>query len=135
MAGKHGPDEILIKVDNSGGTLVDLSPYIDTFNGITKEALTEEDTVFGDANETHGVVGVSRVQPVTLEGWYDDTATTGPHAILNAIGNTRSLQITWGNSLTTTVECVITSYARSAARSGSTRFSANLLPTGAVTEA
>ena len=135
MAGKHGPDEIRIDVDNSSGSLVNLSAYIDTFNGITKEALTEEDTVCGDADETHGAVGVAQVQPVTLEGWYDDTASIGPHVILNAIGNTRSLKITWGNSKTTIVEAIIQTYARLPARGGSTRFTATLQPTGAVTEA
>lgn len=131
---QYGQDALRIEVDNSAGSLVNLSPYIDTINDVEVQALLQQTDTFGDAWVEQAFTGVRRMQPVTLEGTYDDTATTGPDAVLNALGATRTLKITWGGTKTTTVEVVITSYVRRPTRGELTRFACTLTPTGAVTE-
>lgn len=132
---KYGSNSLVIEVDNSAGTLVNLSNYIDTINDVNVEALLQESTAFGDSWVENLFTGIKKMDPVTIEGFYDDTATTGPDAILNSLGDTRTLKITWGGSKTTTVETIITKYPRKAVRGELTRFSCELTPTGAVTEA
>ena len=131
---KYSSADLKIEIDNSGGTPVDLSAYIDTIDGFNMEALTQESTPFGVDAEEHLAVGISRTNPVTVEGFYDDTAASGPDAVLNSIGDTRTLTITWdGDSNSDSVEAIIQTYNRTPTRGELTRFSCTLLPTGAVT--
>lgn len=135
------PSGIVIEYDNSGGSLVDLSQYILTINDVTVESLEEEKHTFGDSWEEHLPIGVGKVGEITISGLYDDTATTGPDALLaNRVpeavsASTRTLKITWRSGKTTSVETYLKSYTRSADRNGLTKYSATLIPTGAVTEA
>lgn len=131
---KYNSADHTIEFDNAGGSLVDMSAYITDADPMEKEIETEETTPFGVADETHASDGVSRVKDITLKGFYDDTATTGPHEIFNAIGSTRTLKYTWGGAKTTSVETIITSYKRLPKVKGLTGFEVKLLPTGAVTE-
>lgn len=132
---KYGSDDVVIEVDNSGGTLVDLSQYIDTINEINISAMLQESHAFGDSWVEHLYTGVKMTAPITIEGFYDDTSTTGPNAVLNSLGDTRTFKITYGSTKTTSVEAVITSYVRRPVRGELTRFTCTLTPTGAVTEA
>lgn len=132
---KYGSDDVVIEVDNSGGTLVDLSQYIDTINEINISAMLQESHAFGDSWVENLYTGVKMIAPVTIEGFYDDTTTTGPNAVLNSLGDTRTFKITYGSTKTTSVEAVITSYVRRPVRGELTRFTCTLTPTGAVTEA
>ena len=75
------------------------------------------------------------VDDIELTGFYDDTATTGPDAVFNAPGETRTLKITWGGTKTSSVETIIAGYQRQAAVKESTKYTVTLKPTGAVTEA
>ncbi len=130
----YGPDDVKIEFDNTGGSLVDMSAHITTFNGIKREALTVEATTFSLSAEAHAAVGVTRVNDVPLRGFYDDTATTGPDVIFNALGATRTLKITWGSTKTTSVETIIVGYDRIAQVGKLTEYEVTLRPTGAVTE-
>lgn len=132
---KYGSDDVVIEVDNSGGSLVDLSQYIDTINEINISAMIQESHAFGDSWVEQLYTGVKMTAPITIEGFYDDTVTTGPNAILNSLGDTRTFKITYGSTKTTSVETVITSYVRRPVRGELTRFTCTLTPTGAVTEA
>lgn len=136
---KYGSKDLVIKVDNSAGTLVDLTQYIDTINEVNVGARLQDATTFGDQWVEQIFTGLREAQPVTIEGFYDDTATSGPDAVLYgggaALGQVRTLEITWGGTKTTTVETVITNYVRRATRGELTRFTCTLTPTGAVTEA
>lgn len=130
----YGFHNLKIEVDNSGGSPVDLSQYITSIGTIDKEAVSEESHTAGDSWVEHLFVGLSRMADVTLGGFYDDTASTGPDAVLNAIGATRTLTVTYGSTKTTSVEALIANYRRSPARGELTKFEAVLRPTGAVTE-
>lgn len=132
---KYGSNSIVIEVDNASNSLVDLSQYITAINGVSKEVLTEESTTFGDTWEEHLSAVIKRMEPIELDGFYDDTATTGPHVILDSLGDTRTFKITWGGSKTTSVETILKKYQRMAQVKGLTKFKATLQPTGAPTEA
>lgn len=134
---KYGSDDAKIEVDNSGGSLVDLSDYITEINEVNVEALLQESTPVGVAWVEQLWTGIKQMQPVTLSGFYDDTASTGPDAVLgpSALGSTRTFQVTYGGTKTTSVECIVTSYVRNIVSKELTRFSATLTPTGTVTEA
>jgi hypothetical protein len=65
---KSTPAEIQIWYDNSGGTLVDISQFVQSFNGIEIENLIEETHTFGDSFEENTPIGIGRVTNITLEG-------------------------------------------------------------------
>lgn len=132
---KYGSKDITIKVSNASQALQDLSAYVDTINEFTVEALLQEGHTFGDSWVKQLFTGVKRGNPLTIEGFYDDTASTGPHAILNAIGDTRKIEVTWGGTKKSTVDVIITNYSRRPVKGDLTRFSCTLTPTGAVIEA
>lgn len=137
---KYGSPDIVIQFDNSGGSLQTMTQYITEINGVKVEGLLEESHSFGDSWFEALPIGLRRMDDITLSGWYDDTATTGPDAIFNApvpttTTATRTLTITWGGAKTTTVETYIMSYERQAQRNGLTRFTVTLRPTGTVSEA
>ena len=131
---KYGPDDFAISVDDSGGTPVVMDAHVDDFDGMDIEALIEESHVFGDAWVAQLYSGIRKGNPFTLGGFYDDTASTGPDAVFNAVGDTRTVTMTWGGSKTTAFECLITKYVRTPTRNVSTRYTVTFTPTGAVTE-
>lgn len=132
---KYGSNSVTVEVDNSSGSLVDLTEYINSINGMDIEAITEDTTVFGDTWQENTYVGVKKANSIQIKGFYDDTATTGPDAVLNALGDTRTFQLTYGNSKSSSVEAIITKYVRIPTVSKLTEFECDLTPTGAVTEA
>ena len=138
---KYGSNSLTIQVDSTeGGSLSDISNYITSINGVEVEAVLAESHAFGDSWFEHLATGLRKMNPVVLGGFYDDTASTGPNAIFVGVQDspadqTRTLQITWGGSKTTTVEVWIQKYSRMATRNELTRFEVTLQPTGAVTEA
>ena len=99
------------------------------------EVGTEEATAFGDEWEQHVSTGVKRGDPVTVGGYYDDTATTGPDAKLNTLGTTIAVVITWGGSKTSTFNAIVKRYERLAKVGEMTRYVSTLQPTGEITEA
>ena len=137
---KFGSNSLIIAVDNSSGSAVAMTQYVTAINAISVEALLEESHTFGDAWFETLATGLRRMNPIELSGIYDDTSSTGPDAIFNAVASatsttTRTITITWGGSKTTSCETLITSYTRGATRNELTSYSVTLTPTGTVTEA
>lgn len=131
---KYGQPDLVIEVDDTvAGTLTDISADVDTINGADVEAITQQSDAFGDSWVTHLYVGVRRLQPITLEGFYDDAVGSGA-LILNAPGEVRSVKLTWGGSKTTSFEAIISKFNRTPARNELTRYMAELSPTGPVVE-
>lgn len=131
----YGSDQIKVEIDVAdAGALVDITQYVQEINDIAIEKILEVAHTFGDSWEEHLPVGVSKAEPITLSGLYDDGANvsgaffTGAHAV------TRSFRITYGGTKTTAVEVWINKRARKPARNALTRYSVTLQPTGAVTE-
>lgn len=131
---KYSSADFQVWFDNTGGTPVDMSAYITDAGDMEKEIATEEITPFSAANEAHASSGVSSVKEIVLKGAYDDTATTGPHVIFNALGDTRTLKYVWGGAKTTSVETIIANYKRLPKVKNLVGFEVKLLATGAVTE-
>lgn len=139
---KYGSPSLVIEFDNSGGTLVDITQHVLEINGVKISAILEESHSFGDAWFESLAVGLRKMAPVTIQGFYDDAASTGPDALFGLANfpsgpaaTTRTLRITWGSTKTTTVEMLIGDYERQATRGQIHRYAATLQPTGAVTEA
>lgn len=132
----YSSKDLVIEFDNSGGTLQNMSQYVREINGVDVNAILQESHSFGDAWFEFLATGLKKMEKVTLKGFYDDTATTGPDAIFNAPGNTttRTLKLTWGGTKTTAVETIIESYRRIPTLNNITVFETVVQPTGAVTE-
>jgi hypothetical protein len=137
-AGKHGSSEITIVLDDSGGTPRTITDYIRSISGARVENILEPSHAFGDAWEEMLATGFARVPPITFGGWYDDTATTGPHIVLRVTsidrdpqGASRTLTLGFGNSTTFSGECRVASYEVLGRNGSLTEFSAVLHPTGA----
>jgi hypothetical protein len=136
----YGQSSVVVAFDNSGGTPVTMTPYVQTINGVSVESLMEQSDSFGDSWQEFLPVAVRKNGTITLDGLYDDTATTGPDAIFNAPAptvatTTRTLTLTFGGSKTYAVETYIQKYDRMVVRGKLHRYSVVLQPTGAATEA
>lgn len=139
-AGKHSSNEIVFEIDVSdGGALSSgFTAYLTKIGDCEVSKGTVVSTPFG-VSASEYLLGVIKDYPAfTIEGFYDDTASTGPDAILN-IGSvthavTRSFSLTFGNSKSVSGECWITAYKRTQAVGEYQGFTATLQPTGTITE-
>jgi hypothetical protein len=134
-AGKHTSAEATVTFDG-----VDITQHITKINGIEIEGAFEESTPLGAALRRSEYGGVLEVKDIEIEGLYDDTNTTGPHAKFNTVGQAaglnKALVFGWGNSKTTTVTVHVRSYNRSPEVGKPTAFKAVLTNAGAsITEA
>lgn len=92
MAKYRSAGNTVVKVTDSGGTLRDLSSYVDTVTGLGKEVDALDVTSFADTAEKI-IAGIEKSQEWTLSGHFDDTATTGPDAVLAPlVGTAGSLE-------------------------------------------
>ena len=136
MAKKGQPDlKFGISTTSASTTIVDLSGYIDTFNGVSIEALIQQSDGFGDAWQENTYVGVKKGDPFTIEGFYDDVAASGPHAILGQtsdLGAERNFEVDFGSSDLVNGDVLVTKYERMPRRNELTRFRATLQPTGTL---
>lgn len=116
-AGKHGSSEITISYDDGpGGTPRTITSFVLTMGGVKLTSNMQAGTAFGDTIEKMYPTGVSKIDQITLHGFWDDTATTGPHVVFLAPdtspqANTRTLAIVFGNAKTWTSEGYLVSYA------------------------
>ena len=127
---KYGSSSFVVSV---GGT--NMSNYIDMCNGLDIEANLQESHAYGDSWIEQLYSGVRKHSPVTMSGFYDDTASTGPDVIFNTLGTTVAVILTYGGTKTSSFSAIVQKYKRTPARGESTRFEVTLVPSGAVTEA
>jgi hypothetical protein len=129
---RHGKNASF-KVDNSGGTLTDIS---NTLNSVTfpREIETLETTSFGSSTRSY-VVGFSDAT-ISVEGSFD--ATVDAH-LAGILGQEASVSFEYGPEGTTTGlvkytgEALMTSYETSAGVGDIVTFSAEFQVTGAIT--
>lgn len=132
----YSSKDLVIEVDNaSGGSLQNMSQYTREINGVKIAAILQESHSFGDTWFEALSTGIKKMEDITVRGFYDDTASTGPNASYIAIGETRTFKVTWGSTKTTSVETIILSYERLGKVGELTMYEAIFRPTGAVTEA
>ena len=138
-AGKHGSSEITISYDDGpGGSLRAVTNFILTMGAIKITSTMQPSHAFGDAWEESLPTGMKKGDPVTLTGFWDDTATTGPHIVFidpddGPQDSTRTLTIVFGNSKQVTMETYLVSYAVLGKNGMLTEFEAVIQPTGALT--
>lgn len=136
MAGKYGSSSIVIQYDDGpGGTLRTITSYVNSIGGVKIEQLTEMTMPFGADHESHTPVGVQRVPDIVIEGWYDTTATTGPHVVFGdpddgPQDNTRTLTVTFGDNKSFTVETRLVDYEVIAQNGNLTRYRATVRQAG-----
>jgi hypothetical protein len=133
---RYGSDDVIVSVTTASGTtaLTVISNYVDTIGGIKLSALTQETHAFSDAWVENAAVGVNRVEPFTIAGFYDDAGTSGPHALFgntSHIGVERRLEIDFGSSDVINIPFLIQSYSRMPTRGELTRYEVECLPSGA----
>ncbi len=115
-AGKHGSSEVTIAYDDGpGGVSRTITSYVLTMGGIKITSTMQASTAYGDTVMKQLPTGVMKIDPVTIHGLLDDTATTGPHVVFLAPDDgpqdaTRTLTIVFGNSKTWTSEGYLESY-------------------------
>lgn len=138
-AGKHGSSEFTISYDDTpGGTLRDMTNYITEFGGVKISSNMVQSTAFGDTWEEMLPAGLKKMEPITVKGFFDDTASTGPHVVFgdpddSPQDSTRTLTVVVGNSKQVTVETRLVSYAVMGKVGALTEFEASIQPTGAAT--
>lgn len=137
--GKHSSSEITVTIDaTQGGSGQAITAYLTSGVEAGLNALMEKVTAYGDTSEKNFPVGLTSVDDITLHGWFDDTATTGPHVIFGSSGpdtsltaGSRTVVIVFGNSKTFTCEMYCASYKVMGKVAGLTEFDAKLVQAGA----
>mgnify|MGYP001564742661 CR=1 FL=1 len=77
----------VVRIDNSAGTILDMTQYIDSITTVGKEVAPLEVTSFNDGAERF-VAGIEMSEEVTVSGAFDDAATSGPDAGFPTLGGT-----------------------------------------------
>jgi len=132
MAFVHGKDSVF-KLDNSSGTLTDISSYVNNVD-FPETADVAETTTLGAGSKTY-IVGLKDAT-ISIGGLWDSTAD----AIFGAVvGQSASLSFEYSPEGTTvgnvkyTGEAILTSYAVSSPVGDVVAYSADLQVTGDVT--
>lgn len=136
MAFRHGKNAVF-KVDNSGGTLTDISAYLNDVS-LPRSIETAETTTFGvtGGSKTY-VVGLNDAT-VSVSGKYDSTVDAHLAGIL---GQDASVSFEYGPAGSTTGyvkftgECFLTKYDLKSPVGDVVTFSADFQVTGQVTRA
>jgi hypothetical protein len=136
---KFGSGTVTVYLEGApGGTSYAIQDYVLEMGGVKITSITEPTTALGDTWEEHLPVGLSRGEPISLTGHFDDTATSGPHAILKDVDDgttddTRALVVGFGNTRYFHADTRLTSYEVLPSVGKLTRYSVELLPTGTCT--
>lgn len=134
MAFVHGKSAVF-KLDDSGGTLRDLSAYLDDL-GFPRDIETAETTTFGVAGSAKTyIVGLSDAT-ISISGKFDATADG---YLAGVVGNSATLSFEYGPAGSTggnvkySGECIMTSYEVSASVGDVVTASADFQVTGQIT--
>ena len=131
MARVHGKDLTSLNVDDSGGTPRDLLAHTISLTFPQSADLHDTTTMGDDWHEfTAGLKGGGSV---THEGFYENTATTGPDAVYNGrIGVAGTLSFGDG-TVTYSMETVVENYELNPTVADMMKFRATHRITGAIT--
>lgn len=139
MAGKYGSPSIVITYDSTaGGSPQTITAYVTSISGIKKEAITQQSNPFGVAYEDNTPTGVHKVSDITIGGFYDTTATSGPHVVFGdpddgPQDSTRTFTFAPGDSKTFTMETRLVSYEVLGKNGNLTEYQAVIRQAGAGT--
>jgi hypothetical protein len=131
MAFVHGKDSVF-KLDNSGGSLTDISSYVNNVD-FPETSDVSETTTLGADNKTY-IAGL-KDSTISLSGLWDSTAD----AIFGAVvGQSATLSFeyspegTTGGNVKYTGEAILTSYAISSPVGDVVGYSADMQVSGAI---
>ena len=138
----YGQADLVVSFSRSSATvassatgLLPLQNYIITIGPSKVSALTVQSDAFGDSWVEHLYAGIRRKEPFTIGGFYDDVASSGPHALFgNAsdVGAERYMEIGYGSSDVVNFRAIVQSYAVMPVRGELHGYEVEFLPTGAV---
>lgn len=140
MAFIHGKKSVF-KIDNSGGSLIDISAYCEEVS-LSRDIETAEVTTFGDDAKEY-ITGLSDAT-ISLSGKFDAGSASAVDAVLSGILG-QDATVSWAyrvNSASVSAtnpeyqgEGILTSYEVSGTVGDAVTFSAELQCTGAITRA
>lgn len=134
MAFVHGKSAVF-KLDDSGGTLRDLSSYLDDLS-FPRDIETAETTTFGVAGSAKTYITGLSDATISISGKFDATADG---YLAGVIGQSATLSFEYGPAGSTggnvkyTGECIMTSYEVSASVGDVVTASADFQVTGQIT--
>ena len=132
MAFGHGKSAVF-KLDDSGGTLRDLSSYINEAS-MPRDIETAETTAFGSSAKSY-ITGLTDAT-ISISGMFDSVADG---YVAGALGQAATLSFEYGplgstaSMIKYTGEAILTSYELSSSVGDVVTFSADLQVTGAIT--
>ena len=132
MAFGHGKSAVF-KLDDSGGTLRDLSSYINEAS-MPRDIETAETTAFGSSAKSY-ITGLTDAT-ISISGMFDATADG---YLAGVVGQAATLSFEYGplgstaSMIKYSGECILTSYELSSPVGDVVTFSADLQVTGAIT--
>lgn len=114
-----------------------MTDYLLTIGGAEIENILEPSHAFGDSWGEMLATGFAQVPEITVTGYFDDTASTGPHTVFQVKSadrspqaNTRTVAIGFGNSTSFGGEAIMKSYRVTGNNGKLTTFEAVIQPTG-----
>jgi hypothetical protein len=132
-----GSTSVTITYDDApSGTGRNITNFVTEIGGISVEALQADTSAFGDIWGESTPTGFKTVDEVPIKGFYDDTATTGPHVVFRDVDDsttdgTRTLVVVFGGtSGTFTIETRLKKYTVLGKNKGLTEYEAVVKPTG-----
>lgn len=139
--GKHSSSEVTFTLtDAQGGTNRILTGFLLTMGPVKISSILQKSTAYGDAWEKLLPTGIQKLDPITITGFWDDSATPSPHTVLlspDILPNSaaRALIITFstGTVRTFTTTCWLESYAVIGKTGNLTEFAAVLILTSTGT--
>lgn len=139
---KHGSNEVSFEIQISDGGAASTgfaSNYLTKIGDSVVNREAVDATPFGVVDETYIIGVMKKRDPLVISGFYDDTATTGPDAVLNIgkITHTapRSCTLTFSSGKTITGAVWIEKYTRTMEVGAYHGYEASLRYTGTITEA
>lgn len=132
MAFVHGKSAVF-KLDDSGGTLRDLSSYLEDVS-FPRSIETAETTTFGSSAKSY-ITGLTDAT-ISISGKFDATADG---YLAGVVGNSATLSFEYGPAGSTggnvkyTGECILTSYEVGATVGDAVTATAELQVTGSIT--
>lgn len=139
MAFNHGKNSTF-KVDRSGGTLTDISTYLDNVD-FPRTVETAETTTFQVTGSAKTYIVGLVDSTISISGKFDNTATSGPDAVLSGIyGQAATVSFEYGpeggdtGDVKYSGEAILTEYSTGSPVGDVTTFSASFQVTGVVTK-
>lgn len=133
----YSSKDLVISIKDNGGSPQTFTGYVRAIGGISIEAILQESTAYGDSWQEFLSTGIRKMAPITIGGFYDTAATSGPDVLFAGHeGDLREDTVfTYGGSKTTTVDTYVQKYERLPKLGAMTEFQVTLQPTGSVAEA